>query len=75
MQYRNVTDGRTDGRTDRQTDRIAVAVSRVSLAVLLRDKKSNIKVLGKLKEGTCNNGFLEELTVLCCGRLYEWPSL
>ena len=40
IRHRNVT-GQTDGRTDRQTHRIAISVSRVSMAVLTRDKNTS----------------------------------
>jgi len=39
IEYRSsVTDGRTDGRTDRPTEKIPISISRVSIAVLTRDK-------------------------------------
>ena len=31
-------DGQTDRRTDGQTDRVAISISRISIAVLTRDK-------------------------------------
>jgi len=47
IQKRSVTDGQTDGRRDR----IAIAVSRVSIAVLTRDENEIFQFTSK-RDGT-----------------------
>ena len=73
IHHRSVTDRRTDGRTDGRMNRIAIPISRVSIAVLTRDKNRQAITFWRtvyLRRGggggdaRCNTGGLVRLPLL-----------